>query len=70
MAKQERYIQVGVTALRDPATGDFLPAIPLFVRAEDVNEEEEKKLATDIGKLLAAKMRKYKESCEKAGVRI
>lgn len=29
------YIQIGQTALRDPATGEFLPAVPLFIRAED-----------------------------------
>lgn len=26
MAQEEKFIQVGVTALRDPATGEFLPA--------------------------------------------
>lgn len=30
------FIQVGQTALRDPLTGDFLPAVPMFVRKEDV----------------------------------
>ena len=35
MAKQEKFIQIGVTALRDPATGDFLPAVPLYIKAED-----------------------------------
>ena len=25
----ERYIQVGITALRDPVTGEFLPAAPV-----------------------------------------
>ena len=29
------FIQVGTTALRDPGTGEFLPAVPLYVRAED-----------------------------------
>lgn len=29
------YIQIGVTALRDPATGGFLPSVPLYIRAED-----------------------------------
>ena len=32
--KKEKYIQVGFTALRDPATGDFLPAVPLYIKAE------------------------------------
>lgn len=34
MAKQEKYIQVGVTAMRDPATGEFLPAVPLYIKAD------------------------------------
>ena len=29
------FIQIGVTALRDPVTGDFLPAIPLYVNKEN-----------------------------------
>ena len=29
------YLQIGETALRDPVTGNFLPSVPLFVRAED-----------------------------------
>lgn len=29
------YIQIGVTAMRDPLTGGFLPAVPLYVRGED-----------------------------------
>ena len=55
MAKQEKYIQVGVTAMRDPATGEFLPAVPLYIKAEDGAEAGEEKLIEDIGKLLAEK---------------
>lgn len=29
------YEQVGVIALRDPVSGAFLPAVPLYVRAGD-----------------------------------
>ena len=29
------YIQIGVTALRDPVTGCPLESVPLFIRAED-----------------------------------
>ena len=36
----ERYVQVGVTALRDPVTGKFLPAVPLFIREEDAKRPE------------------------------
>ena len=70
MAKQEKYVQVGVTALRDPATGDFLPAVPLYIKAEDGAEEAEEKLIEDIGKLLAERIRRYKADCEAAGISI
>ena len=70
MAKQEKYIQVGVTALRDPATGDFLPAVPLYIKAEDGAEEAEEKLIEDIGKLLEERIRRYKADCEAAGISI
>lgn len=29
------YIQVGVTAIRDPVTGEPLEAVPLYIRAAD-----------------------------------
>lgn len=70
MTKQERFIQVGVTALRDPATGDFLPAVPLYIKAEDGAEEAEEKLTQDIGKLLAERMRRYEAACQAAGVAV
>ena len=53
MAKQEKFIQIGVTALRDPATGDFLPAVPLYIKAEDGAQEAEQSLIDDLGKLFA-----------------
>ena len=70
MAKQEKFIQVGVTALRDPATGEFLPAVPLYIKAEDGAEEAEEKLIGDIGKLMAQRIRAYKAACAAAGVSI
>ena len=70
MAQEERYIQVGVTALRDPATGGYLPAVPLYIRAEEGAEEAEEWLITDLGRLMADRMRRYKEGCKAAGVSI
>lgn len=70
MAQEERYIQVGVTALRDPATGGYLPAVPLYIRAEEGAEEAEERLITDLGRLMADRMRRYKEGCKAAGVSI
>lgn len=70
MPKQDKYIQVGVTALRDPATGEFLPAVPLYIKAEDGAEEAEEKLIEDIGKLMAERIRRYKAACKAANVSI
>ena len=61
---KEKYIQVGVTAMRDPKTGDFLPAIPLYVKAEDVGEDAEKPMLEDFAKLMALRMKQYKTGCK------
>lgn len=66
----EKYIQVGVTALRDPATGEFLPAVPLYIKAEDGAEEAEEKLIEDLGKLFAQRIKAYKDGCRKAGIEV
>jgi hypothetical protein len=34
------YIQVGVTSLRNPATGEFMPSVPLFIKASASKEDE------------------------------
>ena len=34
------YIQIGVTALRDPVTREPLEAVPLYIRAEDARKVE------------------------------
>lgn len=70
MAKQEKFIQIGVTALRDPATGDFLTAVPLFIKAEDGAQEAEQSLIDDLGKLFAERMRRYRERCREEGVAV
>lgn len=66
----ETYIQIGVTALRNPATGDFLPAVPLYIRAEDGAEAAEEQLIQDIGGLLALRMKQYMDGCKKAGIEV
>lgn len=60
------YLQIGVTALRDPKTGEFLPSVPLYVKAEskEAVETAEKAFAGDIAGVLADKMRKYMEGTE------
>lgn len=70
VAREERYIQIGVTALREPGTGEFLPEVPLYVKADEGNEEAEERLISDFAKLMALKMRSYQEGCRKAGVAV
>ena len=41
----EKYIQVGITALRDPATGKFLPSVPLFIKETDEAKEAAEEIA-------------------------
>lgn len=69
MESTNEYIQIGETALRAP-DGSFLESVPLYVKAEDVGEDAEERLISDIGRLFAAKMEKYVEGCEKAGVKV
>ena len=70
MDGKEEYLQIGVTALRDPATGAFLPAVPLYIRAEDNAAAEEQHLIDDIGNLLAKRIKKYMDGCREAGAAV
>lgn len=67
MAKEE-YIQVGVTALRDPATGGYLPAVPLYIKADESAKEAQASLFEDIGHLFALQIKAYMDGCKEAGV--
>ena len=51
----EEFIQVGVTAARDPMTGDYLPAVPLFIQATDAAAKSADDLIEDIQSLFAAR---------------
>ena len=55
------FIQVGFTATRDPGTGDFLPAVPLFIEKTASAEQGQAALVQDLGKLFAHRMRQYIE---------
>lgn len=68
MKGNEKYIQIGVTAMRDPLTGGFLPSIPLYVRAEDVGTDAEERFVQETGIALARMMKQYMDGCKKAGV--
>ena len=66
--KEDKYIEVGVTALRDPATGNYLPAVPLYIKADESAKEAQQNLINDLGKLFAHQIKAYMEGCKKAGV--
>lgn len=56
----DSYIQIGVTALRDPVTGEALPAVPLYVREEDAEKVAPPAvIMNDVGKTLGEMFGKY-----------
>lgn len=62
----EHFAQIGVTALRDPKTGDFLPAVPLYIKvsSDEINPktgmtQAEELALDDVSKVFAAKMKQY-----------
>lgn len=67
---KERYIQIGFTALRDPKTGGFLPAVPLYIKDEGNAAQAQQELIDDVGRLFAQRMRIYMEKCKAAGVEV
>ena len=67
----EHFIQIGMTALRDP-TGVFLPAVPLYIKVEpdQISEKTnmspgEEKLCTDIAGIFANKFAQYVRAARK-----
>ncbi len=63
-------IQIGFTATRQPVTGEFLPAYKLYIEADDSANSAEEQLIKDVGRLLAQRMKAYKEGCREAGVTV
>ena len=61
------FIQVGVTALRDPKTGDFLPAVPLYIEKTDEAKASADHLVEDIRQLLAARFAEYVRGTQREG---
>ena len=63
----ESYIQIGVTALRDKM-GNFLPSVPLYVKASDAMRGCGQDLGEDplkeIAKIFAAKYADHVKSRE------
>ena len=68
MKNREKFMQVGVTALRDPLTGGYLPSVPLYIEATDQAVVAENGLLDNIGGVLAQKFKEYMDGCKKAGV--
>lgn len=62
----QAFVQIGVTAMRDRATGKFLPSRPLYIKV-DANEIDsqtglyhgEQELINDVAGVFADKMKKY-----------
>ena len=69
-AGTETYIQVGFTAARDPITGEFLPAVPLYILADDQAKRSAARLQEDLGQLFAMRMKQYIDENRKAGLKI
>ena len=67
-----QFIQVGVTALRDPVTGEMLPAVPLYIQAPETGAEQKElePLADGIAHLLALRMKQYIDGCKAQGITI
>ncbi len=65
-----KFIQVGFTALRDPRTGTFLPAVPMYIKAEDAKNSGYENMESDISKTLTDWMGIYIKECRKVGVNV
>lgn len=70
----DNYIQVGVTAIRDPVTGEPQHSVPLYIRAEDALRASlastEEEAAGNHAAALADLMKHYVNGCRAAGVPI
>ena len=56
------FIQVGVTAMRDPASGDFLESVPLYIRADDMEKAAVPIFDRAMAACLAEKFKEYKKA--------
>lgn len=63
-----KYIQIGVTSLRDPVTGEALPSVPMYIRADDAPAQaraviEEGPLAKEFAELMKRYVNGTKGGC-------
>ena len=59
-----KYIQIGVTALRDPMTGELLPAVPMYIQEEDATAAAPLD-DIPVAEIFAEKFRQYKKEARK-----
>lgn len=67
MSKVIEAIPVGSFALRDPATGEFLPSVPLYIEKDERAQASEAMLHREIAHIFADKFGQYAEGCELIG---
>ena len=69
------YIQVGVTAMRDPVTKEFLPAVPIYVKAKDAPKvapamrDGELMGLNDLARYLGDEFKKYMDGLKAIGLK-
>jgi len=62
---EKGFIQIGETALRDPITGNYLPSVPLYIKA-DINTLVDKRGITHTALHACEMMRmRVARACEK-----
>ena len=67
MTPSPDFVQIGTTALRDPATGEFLPSVPLYVKTADAHKVEAVTISgEDLARTLAEKFGQYLKEAKKA----
>ena len=66
------FMQIGITAARDPLTGDYLPAVPLYIEQTDLAQKSLEALVDDFSDLekLVATFGQYKAQTEAQGVAV
>lgn len=67
MQKKIEVIEVGSFALRDQATGEFLPSVPLYIEANEQAQVNEAVLQREIAHIFAGKFGEYMRGCEIIG---
>ena len=67
----EWFVQVGVTAMRDPGTGEFLPARPLYIKVDEQEIDRSTGLSAgenvalqDVARIFADKFKQYHEGIQ------